>query len=441
MYCHTTKWCTNVNERHNALNASDHQAFEVLQAMLLFSFIQEHRARQLLSTSFLLGCHEDHDDTIFSLCLLNYQQKKNVRRILLTMEFFYMTIFPEQRVPRPLMVPINRTFASLDPTWCYRYTRFTNHQLQHLYELLNLPPRFVICGGKCHCSSEEAFIVTMVKVATGDTNLGLQAVFGECNDQRISDIYNHTISWLNGKAAGLFNPPCLEQWKDNFPTFASFIEQKLGEEAYGGLQFNNFRIIGFVDCKISETCCPGSGPAEDRQLAPRHDDAEILQESVYSGYVRRHGLKILTVVFPNGIIGYLYGPISARENDNGALNGSELNQHLIDLQDEITRARERGEQVLYFSLYGDAIFPLLHCITRRHRAPIGGQLNARQIAEDSGMSRIRTSVEWPYETATNLFHVLHSKYNKHLLKHGRAVNEIVHKQLRVVFYCTTATFV
>ena len=121
------------------------------------------------------------------------------------------------------------------------------------------------------------------------------------------------------------------------------------------------------------------------------------------------------VVFPNGLIGYLYGPISARENDNGALNGSELNQHLMDLQDEIAQARERGEQVLYYSLYGDAIFPILHCITRRHRAPIGGQLNAHQIAEDSGMSRVRTSVEWPYETATNLFHILHSKYNKHLL--------------------------
>jgi hypothetical protein len=58
-------------------------------------------------------------------------------------------------------------------------------------------------------------------------------------------------------------------------------------------------------------------------------------------------------MFPNGLIGYLYGPISARENDNGALNGSELNQHLMDLQGEITEVQERGEQVLYFSLYGD----------------------------------------------------------------------------------------
>ncbi len=72
------------------------------------------------------------------------------------------------------------------------------------------------------------------------TNLGLQDLFGECNDQRISNIYNHTIQGLDDKAQGLFQQPCLEQWKDNFPTFARVIEHKLGEAAYGGLQFHNF---------------------------------------------------------------------------------------------------------------------------------------------------------------------------------------------------------
>ncbi len=63
---------------------------------------------------------------------------------------------------------------------------------------------------------------------------------------------------------------------------------------------------------------------EDWLLAPRHEDAWILQEFIYSGYIKCHGLKILSVVFPKGLIGYVYCPISARENDNGALNSSEL---------------------------------------------------------------------------------------------------------------------
>jgi hypothetical protein len=67
---------------------------------------------------------------------------------------------------------------------------------------------------------------------------------------------------------GLFSQPCLEQWKDNFTAFAGAIKHKLREEAYGGLQFNNFRIIGYVDCKVDETCHPRS---KDWHLAPRHD--------------------------------------------------------------------------------------------------------------------------------------------------------------------------
>jgi hypothetical protein len=213
MYRRTTKRWTNVNERHNALNASDYQAFEILQAELLYTFVQQHHARQLLLASVALDLHKDEDDTIFSMCLLNYQSKTCMVRVVLTIDFFYMTIFSEQRVPRLLYAPVHRTFASLDPSWCYRYTRFTNHQLQLLHELLNPPPRFIIRGGKCHCSSEEAFIITFVKLATGTTNLGLQDLFGERNDQRISNIYNHTIRWLDGKAIGLFNSLALSSGK------------------------------------------------------------------------------------------------------------------------------------------------------------------------------------------------------------------------------------
>jgi len=358
MYRRTTKGRTNVNECHNALNSSDLQAYKNLQAVLLFAFIKQHHAHQLLLAAIVIDLQDDdEDDSLFMLCLRNYQSKTRMVKVLLSVEFFFMTIFPEQRVPRPLYLRTNQTFASLDPSWCYRYTRFTNQQLQLLFELLNLPPCFLICNGKCHCSSEEAFIITLVKLAMGATNLGLQDLFGEKDNQRISDIYNHTIRWLASKAAGLFQPPCLEQWNDNFPIFAGVIEGKIGEEAYGGLQFDSFQIIGFIDCKICETCRPGSGPVEDRPLAPRHEDADILQESVYLGYIRRHGLKILSVVFPNGMIGYVYGPISGRENDIGALNISQLNQHRIDCQEEVMQAQQQGKHLFYYSFYGNGIFP------------------------------------------------------------------------------------
>jgi hypothetical protein len=177
----------------------------------------------------------------------------------------------------------------------------------------------------------------------------------------------------------------MEQWTEYFPDFALMIEGKLADKAYGGLLFDNFKIIGFVDCKILETCRPGSGPAEDRPGAPRHKDANLMQESVYSGYKKCHGLKILTVTLPNRLVGALCGAIAARENDNGALNLSNLNIDMMRLQLEVTQASQNGEDMLYYSIYGDAIFPLLNCITGRHRQPLQGELTDREKAENFSM--------------------------------------------------------
>jgi hypothetical protein len=112
---------------------------------------------------------------------------------------------------------------------------------------------------------------------------------------------------------------------------------------YGGLAFESCRLIGFLDCKFDETCAPGSGPMTDEEFADRWPDADLIQEAVYSGYVKAHGIKVLTVLFPNGITGYLYGPISGRKNDIAVLNISWLNTQLLLLQEEITAALARGE--------------------------------------------------------------------------------------------------
>jgi len=158
-----------------------------------------------------------------------------------------------------------------------------------------------------------------------------------------------------------------------FAEFAEAIRHKLNQPQYGELLFENVRIIGFLDCKINETCTPETSPMNNDELAERHPGEEIIHRALYSGYLKVHGLKVLTLVFPNGIIAY--GPMSARENDIGLLNLSWLNKHLVALQPEITAARVNGNNLLYFSLYGDKIFPYLQCITHAHEPPLGGQLS------------------------------------------------------------------
>jgi hypothetical protein len=51
--------------------------------------------------------------------------------------------------------------------------------------------------------------------------------------------------------------------------------------------------------QIDETCAPGSGPMTDEKLADQWEEADVIQEAVHSGYVKAHGIKVLTVLFPN----------------------------------------------------------------------------------------------------------------------------------------------
>jgi len=77
------------------------------------------------------------------------------------------------------------------------------------------------------------------------------------------------------------------------------------------------------------------------------------------------------------------------------LNLSWVNEHLAELKPEIAASRAKGENILYFSLYGDKNFPYLQCITHAHEPPLGGQLLPQQRLEVLTMNNLRTSVEWP----------------------------------------------
>jgi hypothetical protein len=85
------------------------------------------------------------------------------------------------------------------------------------------------------------------------TTVKLATEFGEFNHQRVSEMYRMMISVIDSKAEGILHGPhTMERWVASFPDFADRIERKLTQEEYGGLLFDNFRIFGFVDCKMVE---------------------------------------------------------------------------------------------------------------------------------------------------------------------------------------------
>jgi hypothetical protein len=106
----------------------------------------------------------------------------------------------------------------------------------------------------------------------------------------------------------------------------------------------------------------------------------------------------------------------------------------VALQPEITAARANGDNLLYFSLYGDKIFPYLQCITHAHEPPLGGQLQPRQRLEVLAMNSLGTSVEWPYGDITLLFKVMQSKHQKTYFLSTGLVNMSLHQQFHVVVF-------
>jgi hypothetical protein len=125
--------------------------------------------------------------------------------------------------------------------------------------------------------------------------------------------------------------------------------------------------------------------------------------------------------------------VSARENDIGFLNLSWLNEHLVALQPEVAAAWANRENIHYFSLYGDKIFPYLQCITHAHEPPLGGQLLVL------AMNSLRTSVEWPYRDITLLFQVIQCKHQNFFFisraSEHDASSTVLHRILFVQLLC------
>jgi len=128
---------------------------------------------------------------------------------------------------------------------------------------------------------------------------------------------------------------CLLQFLDNFPRFFSAIQQRVMQEeisvAVEGLNFLPLDLFGLIDCLIDRICWPFSGPDGDYVGAPRKEQYACTQWEFYTSYKTCHGIKVETVLLPNGI-STVYGPVSVGLHDTArVLNMSGLNQFWIHI--------------------------------------------------------------------------------------------------------------
>jgi hypothetical protein len=108
-------------------------------------------------------------------------------------------------------------------------------------------------------------------------------------------------------------------------------------------EYDSFRVFGFLDDFALPTARPGNSATW------REGYYEDIQRAFYSGYLGKHGLKAQVVFLPIGLIGSIF-ITEIRQNDNGVLNMSGLNDYLCWL---LSGHLIRG---LFPCLYCDGIF-------------------------------------------------------------------------------------
>lgn len=229
------------------------------------------------------------------------------------------------------------TFDSFEEADLRRMTRFTRSSLVILKAFFNLPEIIQLHPstlrhrlpheshfGCHHIQSEELILFSLYRFAHGLSITVLTEKFGGNIDKWMYGFkyFVHHIHPLVYPGLVGFNG--IAKYVNHFHTFAARIEKVCNESrrrfdadgnaiVYPGVAFppNTFNVIGFFDCRYQKTLKPGTGPVDDFRGAPRHPDAQVIQQAVYSGYKKLHGVKSLTVQLANGL-SFIFTPISAR---------------------------------------------------------------------------------------------------------------------------------
>ena len=148
------------------------------------------------------------------------------------------------------------------------------------------------------------------------------------------------------------------------------------------------RCVGFLD----DTCLQTNRPS------PNYDEDGVPdnspQRSVYTGFMKKHGLKAQTVYFPDGMVGSVF-VASMRNNDNGMMNLSALGDLLNDAFPVMDDC-ETGLAVKY-ALFCDGIFHNHECLFNKphichdeYEEMLFIHMNSMQVLIENMYARFKT---------------------------------------------------
>lgn len=292
-------------------------------------------------------------------------------------------------VPRTIKFKV--CIANIADSDCYNLFRFRKPDLVRLHQCLNMPAT-VVLSNRSTLSSEEVFLFSLRRLAS-TANLDelvatseRPAMFDRDYSQW-SRAFHYFLDHIFNRFAFLLLEN-LEYFLPSFPLYARAIAQKI-HHVYDP---DNFDIVGFIDGTIRPISRVGSGPPPphltDEERCSYFEAHSLLQRTFYTGYKKLHGLKWISADFPDGLTGFLYGPVSARRSDRQVFNMSELATYMENLQ---------SESETNYKLFGDSIFPTSKCIvTNRTLEP------HTEVAQEA-LASVRISIEWDFGSTLALF--------------------------------------
>ncbi|KZV71349.1 hypothetical protein PENSPDRAFT_577890 [Peniophora sp. CONT] len=247
--------------------------------------------------------------------------------------------------------------------------RFTFPELQRIVAALRIPDPWYT-RYRHRFTAIEAFCLLVYRFRSGHDLLDLTTRFNR-SASAISECINSLVMWLERDWRHLleFDPDGVMH-PDNLRSYARAFRR-------AGCPLK--RVWGMIDCTIRAICRPS-----------------LFQRLFYSGHKRYHALKFESIVIPNGLIAFLFGPEAGRRNDLHLLDISGIAELCYDYCFTMSPDGTRR----YFQLYGDGAYGDSEVLLSPFVAD-GENLAPEEQWFNAEMSDMRVAVEHGYGIVVN----------------------------------------
>jgi hypothetical protein len=356
--------------------------------------VRLRKLRMLICTLIVTIDHESDEET-----------RNNVKDIIYLLCCVTISIAQDYSVPnsRPMHKVIR--VSNFDPDFIYNNLRFRVEDLLLMIEELHLP-EYVLLGNRSVMHREEVVIRGLFELSNGTKHVTCMQIFGRHPSDQ-SRAFKFFINYIYEGYHKLVNNN-LEWWHINGFMRGSYelIQNKVNvaHDEYFAL---------FIDCNCMETCTPGGGPKDDG--ISRWDP--LIQQAFYNGWKSIHGLKHQTVDNAYGFTVDILGPESLRRNDLQLFHESDMNNRLYNMFS--------NSNSVQYKMFGDSAYV----------SDTNISTYKKNVNWNTGMKKVRISIEWNYATTQALFAYVSSKTKLKLIGSEQVSKVYITATILKNFHC------